>query len=114
MYISTYIGNEHKMDRKQKKWSVSEARSQLSDIITLCFESPQIIVDKKTKEEKAVVVIPLSLFDEIIKFKNAKRSEDLDALFAQMQTTAEQEGYDGKSEIIIPREKPKAVLKFEE
>ncbi|MDQ3232517.1 MAG: hypothetical protein M3Q07_11900 [Pseudobdellovibrionaceae bacterium] len=101
------------MGLKRKEWSVSEARSQMSDLILQAFEAPQIIIDRKTKDEKAVAVIPLAMFEEFENFKREMRSSSLDALFKEIQESAEADGYDGETEIVPPRGTAKPVLEFD-
>lgn len=102
------------MEAKRKQWSVSEARSQLSELISQAFDEPQIITDRKTKDERAVAVIPLSMLNEILELKRSNRNTQLDALFKELQLAAEKEGYDGESELLIPRLPPKPPINFED
>jgi prevent-host-death family protein len=101
------------MKAKRKEWSVSEARSQLSDLISQAFDEPQIIIDRKTKDEKAVAVVPLSMLDDLERMRREVRKAQLDAIFMEMQEAAANEGYDGSSEILLPRTPPKPPLDFE-
>lgn len=91
---------------KHREWSVSEARSQLSELIERAFDEPQIIVDKKTKDMKAVAVIPLALFELIKEIQRKERISRLDNLFLEMQQSA------GDESILLPRPDPKPVINF--
>ncbi len=100
------------MDVKRREWSVSEARSQLSELIAQAFDEPQIIVDKKTRDEKAVVVIPLAMLQQIRELELRARSALLDGLFTEMQQCADSERRDSGVDILLPRPSTKPMIQF--
>ncbi|MCP4692086.1 MAG: type II toxin-antitoxin system Phd/YefM family antitoxin [Desulfobacterales bacterium] len=78
------------------KWKVSEAKANLSRVLSECAESPQVI----TKRDKPVgVVIHMKLYEELMEARRLKKTPTIAEMIDELETMENDE----PGEFMIPK-----------